>query len=101
MDLEARIERLEREAGAHRQELDILIGRTNALHQVLFQFALDRDNSTQVLMERLAQANERALAEMLQSDLPETTISEHRRVAQEFVALLNNARLGFQAPEQH
>lgn len=100
MDDKARIDRLEREAVAHREELDILVGRTNALHQVLIQFALDRDNPTEVLMRKLAEASERSIADLLQADFPDRAINEHRRVTQQFVEFLNNARLGFQRPDQ-
>ncbi|MBH1626019.1 hypothetical protein I5U62_03640 [Stenotrophomonas maltophilia] len=98
MDDKARIERLEREAVAHRQELDILIGRLNAVHGVLFQMLADRENSTAVLTANLAAANERAAADLLQSPLSETTVAEHQRVAGELLAVANNVRLGLQKP---
>ncbi|KOO75336.1 hypothetical protein ACNJRW_09540 [Stenotrophomonas maltophilia] len=98
MDDKARIERLEREAVAHRQELDILIGRLNAVHGVLFQMLADRENSAEVLTANLAAANERIAADLLQSPLPETTVAEHQRVAGELLAVANNVRLGLQKP---
>ncbi|WP_313243732.1 hypothetical protein [Stenotrophomonas rhizophila] len=96
MDEKGRIERLEREAVAHRQEIDILLGRLNAVHAVLFQMLADRDNSAAALTANLAAANERIAADLLQSGLSEATIAEHQRVAQELLAVANNVRLGLQ-----
>ena len=98
MDDKARIERLEREALAHRQELDILIGRLNAVHSVLFQVLADRENPIEVLTANLAAANERIAADLLQSPLSEATVAEHQRVAAELLAVANNVRLGLQKP---
>lgn len=98
MDDKARIERLEREAVAHRQELNVIIGRLNAVHSVLFQMLADRENSAEVLTANLAAANERIAADLLQSPLSEATVAEHQRVAAEFLAVANNVRLGLQRP---
>lgn len=79
-----------------REMVDILMGRLNGLHQVVAQFALDRENPTEVLMQNLAAATERSAADMLQSQLSDATRDEHLRVCREIVVFLNNARLELQ-----
>ncbi|KLC64094.1 MULTISPECIES: hypothetical protein [Xanthomonas] len=79
-----------------REMVDILMGRLNGLHQVVQQFALDRENPTEVLMRHLADAAERSAADMLQSPLSDATRDEHLRVCREIVGFLNNARLQLQ-----
>jgi hypothetical protein len=90
------VELLRKQVADLRGMVDILMGRLNGLHQVVAQFALDRENSTEVLMHHLAEATERSAADMLQSPLSDDTRNEHLRVCREIVAFLNNVRLELQ-----
>lgn len=80
--------------------MDIALGRLNALHQFAIQVAADRENSTNQMAVNFLAATARVEADLIASPLPNAMVTEHLRVAGELASILRNAADGRQKPDQ-
>jgi hypothetical protein len=79
-------------------EKEIMLGRLNALHSVVLQMAMDRDNPTQHLVDNLKIANERSIADMLGHGLSDLMTNEFTRVVTQMADILQASASGLQKP---
>lgn len=89
--MEEEVRQLRAELRRINTEFEITLGRVNGMHMALLMIARYWGRPARTLISELQEASEKTEATSLPTPLPDSTIAETKRVAQQIVEVLSHA----------